>query len=322
VKPLTVALLVALLLTAACARRERPTPTPGPTPTEIIYPPTWTPEPTIGPTPAPPTRTPNPATALVLKAIKNTDGLRVYSAEQTITVNSPNTTFFGEPAGKPFTFIHVQGSVHDTNSKWTMNGALIRILTGDPSRSLQIIQVGEKYYIQGPLPLLGATQRQWYYTDSTTSSDLFNSTDTNNRLNLLSSLKAAPPSFAETTKENLDQRTCTHYHSAGKEAGDFLYTIEAERALSNGTLTYPIDSQTAQLDTWVCDDGYIHRLDIHFTIRCGCPTNNSAQIGLTVHLWDMNIIIPVTAPTNALPLNRRFTYPTPLPINPIQTSTN
>lgn len=320
-KTFTFVCLVLVFFSAACAHRQLPTPTDGPPPTEIVYPPTWTPEPTQGPSPLPPTQTPNPGAAAVVKAVKNTDGLNVYSTEVTLTVTSKTVSLYGESPGSPLTLLHMRGSLVNNDGKLEMNGAVISTLTGDTHRPLELVQIGGRDYIQGPLPGLGADQNKWYYADASANSQLAISLNTRLRLDILSSAKSPPPPFNQVGTEKLYGRSCTRYHVEGSDAGKFIAASAAQQELLLGTLNrYPLDVTRGQIDVWACDDGYIHRVDYQMRVLCGCKRNDSIDIGVSLHLWDINIIIPVQAPAGAIPLNKDFSYPTPVPDVPVQTS--
>src|SRR5262249_40434954 len=152
-----------------------------------------------------------------------------------------------------------------------MSGAVIRAVTGDARRPLEILQVGGRDYIQGPLPGLGAAENKWYYEDTGAKSELAISLNTRLRLDILSSAKTSPPPFNDAGTEKLDQRSCTRYHVDGAAAGKFISASTAQQELLLGTMNpYPLDSTRGQIDVWACDDGYIHRVDYQMIMLCGC----------------------------------------------------
>ncbi|MBI4673303.1 MAG: hypothetical protein HY741_16755 [Chloroflexi bacterium] len=309
--------LACLLVVGACARRQRPTPTPGPTPTAIVYPATWTPDHLPGTmvaptqTPAPPTRVPDATTLEVLKAIKRTNGLNVYSAHIEMIASSPTVSLLGETPGTPIRVLTMEGNVDRNNSRWAMSGALIGYLTGDASSPLEVRTLDNRAYLLGPLPYLGASEKRWYATPVQVNDQLYGTVGTRSTLGLFADANVSFPTFRTDGAQVLDQRPCTLYRADKAEAGKYYADLDAQTKVFNGSIRrFKDQPTTAELNVWVCDDGYIHKLEMRFEIKCGCTRQDRANFAVDLRLWDMNIIIPVQAPDGAVPLPSPFMFPT------------
>ncbi len=306
--------LIALVCLAfiSCGRKQRATPTPGATETPLIYPATYTPSAPPTKTPLPPTRAPDGSTLEVLKGANRTNGLNVYSAHIEMLISSPSRSLMGEQPNTPIRFLTLDGNVDRDNSRWQISGALVGLSTGDPANPIEMRTLGERGYLLGPLPHLGANEKRWYSTQLVSESGIFDTAKGRNSIGIFGEAQVTLPTFRTDGAEVLDKRPCTIYRADPKELDEYYAKIGAENRFTYNMFTLPRNGiSKGTLSVWVCDDGYVHKMSFAFDIYCSC--NDIVHFQMETRIWDMNIIIPIESPNGAVPLPNPFLFPTPMP---------
>ncbi len=308
-------LLFPFLLPIACARApQTPTEIP-PTPTAIVYPATWTPELTPLPptaTPRPPTRTPDPATREVYKAFERTEGLTVYHAIMDVRVTDPtdslSKTIPGAKAGEPLLVLSMEGRQNQTDSQWQLKGVVMLFLTGNLNDTLEFRTLGDKHYLNGPLPLFGATQDRWYIATKNAQNDL----TTNSPQGLLGEMSntgTALPTMRAASAEKMDGKACTIYRGDEREAAQFFLAMGERGSIKRNLGNLRGDAERGIFNVWVCEDGYVHKLEMGIQLRAPANAAQLTAVEMTIRLNDMNIIVPIQEPQDAIPLPNPFVIP-------------
>lgn len=313
--------LIALVCLAfiSCARKQRVTPTPGPTETAVVYPPTFTPVVPPTKTPPPPTRAPEGATLEVLKGANRTNLLNVYSAHMEMILSSPTRSLMGEPPNTSIRYLTLDGNIDRANSRWQLSGALVGLSSGDPSSPIELRTLGNRGYILGPLPALGANEKRWYSLNVVAEDEIFDTASGKNSIGIFDDAKVTLPTFHSDGAEVLDKRACIIYRADPDELGDYYSRIDANNRFTYDIITLPKTAfSNNRLAVWVCDDGYVHKMSFAFDVQCGCQNKDRVHFEMETRIWDMNIIIPIESPNGAVPLPNPFMFPTPQP--DVQTS--
>ena len=309
------ALVILLGLNVACARAPRTPTEPPPTPTTIIYPATWTPVTTPLPptgTPRPPTNTPDPATMEVLKAFERTRGVRVYHAVMDVVVNDPSgsltKSFPGMTAGDSVVVLSMEGRQNHNDAQWKMKGFIVMFLGGDPNDEIEFLTIGNKLYLNGPLPLFGATQDRWYYAPNSASSNLADTTP-NSFLGDFSNSHSTLPNMHANGAEALDNKACTKYAADEREAAQFFINLDEEGSIKRNIGKWNGNVERGILNVWVCQDGYVHKMEMGIQARSPDAPSQVVAIGFSIRINDMNIIVPLQEPKDAIPLPNPFVIP-------------
>lgn len=309
------AFVLVLGLNSACARPSRTPTDPPPSPTAIVYPATWTPETTPLPptgTPRPPTNTPDPATLQVLKAFERTRDVRVFHATIDIIVNDPSgsltKSFPGVTAGDSVTVLSMEGRQNFEDSSWKIKGLIVMFLSGNPDDQVEFLTIGQRMYLHGPLPMFGAREDRWYYAPKSASRDLADSTP-NEFLKDLSGAGNGIPAMRANGAESLDNKSCVKYSADEREAAQFFQSLNEGGSIKRNLGTGQGNLERGVLHVWVCEDGYVHKMEMGIQMRAPEAPNQIAAIGFTVRLNDMNIIVPLQEPKDAIPLPDPFVIP-------------
>jgi uncharacterized protein YgiM (DUF1202 family) len=170
--------------------------------------------------------------------------------------------------------------------------------------SLEIMEVGGKSYIHGPVPLLDANEPKWYVADSSQGElsiadsfmqgfdqgfdySSFQSPD----LSLIKPLG----------KESMHGHQCDVYGSNDKQA-------VAQALRSSATMGASADDfgtvDAAEVKFWVCDDGYFHRMWVSVDGTATNPPGQKFGMRVRVSFFDFNGSFTVVAPANAAKLEQ------------------
>lgn len=308
-KPFVLPILLFLTLGIAGGCAPAAPTVPPPTSTPIVYPATFTPQaeqPTVTPTATvtgiPPTRTPDAETQKVVAAFLRTSKLTVYQANMTIAVTDPTGSIPDSKPNEPLTLMSFQGRLNQGNTNWVWGGELAKKFGGDPVKGIQFVQLGTSIYLHGPAAPLGANQDAWYLTALTPD----NIADQLPQFlfTKLAAVSGSFPTMHSVGNEELDKKPCIKYQGDTNETGDLF------RALFSGGVTptaAPAAARHDSLFVWVCDDTYVHQWEWNYQLPASQATTR-----VTMHLNDLNIVVPIDAPPDAIQLPQPFTFPTPI----------
>lgn len=181
-------------------------------------------------------------------------------------------------------------------------------LSGDAHGEVEFLMLGNKLYIKGPMPLLGATEKRWYAAPGDASSNLSDSTP-NDFLGDFSRAQTGFPTMRADGAENLDGKACTKYRADERQAALFFLSLDENGSIKSNLGKVQGDLERGVLNVWVCDDGYVHKLEMGIQVRAPENPNEIIAIGFVIRLNDMNIIVPLEMPHDAIPLPNPFIIP-------------
>jgi hypothetical protein len=246
---------------------------------------------------------------VVLTAFGRTRGLSVYHAQMDVIVTDPAGSLPGAVPGKPFNLLSMDGRVDRDNRQFVLKGFILQFIGSLPDRGIEFITIGDKVYVHGPLPLLGARQDKWYVAPRTTQPTVTDSANPNDFIAGMSEFSL--PTMHVASQERLDNRSCTLYKGDEREAAEWFLNLGQKGGLRNSLGAWSGQVQRGIMNVSVCDDGYIHKLETGIQVRQGASPTPNATIQINIHLNDMNIIVPIEEPTNAISLGKPLLLPSP-----------
>jgi hypothetical protein len=252
---------------------------------------------------------PSAADDALKSALTKTAPISVYRMDMDMSAKGALANGLdGTTAGtsQEVSMLALSAAVNGKDAQFTMKGLLSSFMGADPNIGVELITVGGKSYIHGPLPTIGANENKWYIaTDAQTLGSMAQSHD-------LGALAQADMSaFKIMGSESLDNRRCDIYGSTDK-----LAIAKAFQSFGTGSLAGAGDMQgmdSAELKFWVCDDGYFHKL--YMSLEGAQQANPASKGGITMsfHIYDFNAAITITPPVGAVPLERPSTVFQTLP---------
>lgn len=265
-----------------------PTATPIP-PTATPVPPTATPIPPTA-TPVPPTPVPAPPTAApaasLSAAMKKMETAVSYRVELSMTAN--NLPGLGADLG-PGPLIEAKGEVDGKNNRLEMKGLIAVFLSGSPTETVELLTVDGKTYMKGPLPLLGATEAKWYADDGMSSSNpvegLFKSGQAD--------FKDAD--FSRTGTVTLDGKRCDVF-TGNKDALARIFNQSGLGTFTNDAEANQSEITAGALRVAVCDDGFVHSLNMDIQMKLDELPNQSVDFSLGLRLSDFGMSFKLEAP--------------------------
>ena len=207
----------------------------------------------------------------------------------------------GIPAGwntsQGFPLFSLAASVNGKDSQVVMKGFIAMFLSGDPTKSVEFLTIGDKSYIKGPLPLLGAPEDKWYI--ATTQLTQTSVLQKNDFLDPTSGQNADWASFKKTASETFDGKQCDVYTGDQAATLNLFQSLASQGAPNEDSLT---DFDKAEAKFWVCDDGYLHQMTMNVQGHDKTKPTEPVSLQLRLHLYDLNTNFKLTPPTNPAPL--------------------
>ena len=301
---------VALAL-AACGQDASP-PTPTLAPTATLAPtPTLTPTPTSVPATATsiaPEATPagedtgsnTSSGTTLLSALQNAKTANTYRVEMEMRAKG-DLGLVGQ-AGSSGDFVslfNLTGEFRGTEAHYTMKGLLRQLLGIDASKGLEAIIAGDKYYMHGPVNMLGATEDKWYVIESSQSQAIQPPIQASDVLSTVAGSDIDLSAFTQSGSETIDGKTCVVF------SGDKDATMKAFTALDTGVVAASGgigQVKNAELSFAMCDDGYPHRMSMMVEASSKDAPDKTFAVAVDMHMYDFNADISITAPSDATPL--------------------
>lgn len=290
--------MVALLL--GCSS-PAPTATPLPPtapPTEVIQP-TATSEPTTVPATANAAAAGGGALSDALAQVKAAASYRVnlsISGQGNFVVAQGGPTPDPSQPNKPVTLVTMQGEVNGQDAHFTLQGLLTSFLGIDPAKPFEVISSGGKAYLRGPVPLLGANQDKWYVAPEQAAQVAQPPLTPGSFLDSFGQAGINPADFKPSGAEALDGKSCTIY------AGDKSAVVNAFNKLGGQTGATQADLNSidnAQFKFWVCDDGYLHQVQMLIEGHDKNKPDQTGSFEILMKITDFNSNITITPPTGA-----------------------
>ncbi len=293
---------------------DEPTSTPTAEPTT-----TPTPEPTTTPTatPAPPADTPEGAQAALTAALAQSFEANVFRMEMDLSVTGlpPEAMMFlgnvSLDPNQPATVFHITGEVENNNSHMAITGLAALFLELDPDKGIEIIQYNGHSYIHGPAAFLGAPEDRWYRGEQS--------------LGGMSNVPVTPDAFREeldmaelemfievfdfvlTGSESLDGQECDVYtmdREATLRAIEELNSMSGSDMSGSGQDFNPNDIESAEVKSWICNDGYLHKLELFIEAYSPDMPDQLIGVNFMVHMHDFDGDINIVEPTDAIALEQ------------------
>jgi hypothetical protein len=241
-------------------------------------------------------------------ALEKAKGASVYRVDMQVTgkgnfglggpaTPEPNATP-PTPTDQEVTLVSMQGEVNGKDSHLTLQGLFAAFLGIDPTKSLEVISTGDKYYIHGPVALLGANEDKWYELPAGESSVATPPLTPNSFLDSFTSTGLDPKDFQKTSTESFDNRQCDVY-SGDKVVIDKIFKSVGQAAGAGNWST--IDS--AEFKFWICDDGFLHQLRLAAAGHSQEQPDQKGSFLMQMHVYDFGTNIKIEAPANAELLN-------------------
>jgi hypothetical protein len=203
-------------------------------------------------------------------------------------------------ANQDMPLFSIKGEVKDRDSHIQMLGVVSAFLGADPNKGLEIITLGDKGYMHGPLPMLGAAEDKWYEMPADQASSFKPPLTSESFLDSLTGSGMSPSDFKKKGTETLDDQSCDVY------AGDQNALMKAfqnvgQAAGGSDNTNQVIDS--ADFNLWICQDGYLHQVRMSVQSHDKTKPDQSGTFLMQMHLSDFNgTDIQIQAPANAEPL--------------------
>lgn len=198
----------------------------------------------------------------------------------------------------------MSGEVNGKDNHFVFKGWLSTFLGGDMTKGFEIMRVGDKTFVKGPLPMLGAPDDKWYVADSSFKSSF---SDPNQMLN--TNQNADLNGFRKTGTEPLDGKRCDVY-TAGKESSLGLFRlINTAGAQAEDTLGALDNAETR---IWICEDGYLRQLTMRLDGHNKDKPTQKISMQIKFRISNLNVAVKITPPANAAPMQApSFFFGTP-----------
>ncbi len=289
----------------------RASPTAPPTATWVLQPPPvastpGTPQPSTSPAPlagASTPGTPQPSTPPAPLAGASAPLAAAWDKSQTATTfrialemaASGKLGLPGVTTNQSFPLMNVSGAVNGKDSHLVIKGLVAMFLSGDANKPIEIMTVGGKTYIHGPVPMLGANEDKWYVSTPASASSLSQSSDFTQFLGDHPALGG----FKKSGSETLDGRRCDVYSGDKTATYNLFAGLNLQGTLDKETLAA---LESAESKFWICDDGYFHQLWMKMDVHNKNQPSEKGTLELKLHLYDYNANIKLTPPATAAPL--------------------
>jgi hypothetical protein len=172
-----------------------------------------------------------------------------------------------------------------------LSGLAGSLFSDDPTKGIEVTQIGGKTYVHGPASALNAPQDNWYVLDS--NSGFTMSVSVPDNLDSLAATNGDWSRFQKSRSDSLDGRKCDVY-SAGKEAAGATIATVSQSFLKS------VVAESGSVEMWICDDGYLHLLNASVQAHDETTPAKTGKIDLTFHIFEQGGNIVVAAPANAL----------------------
>ncbi len=254
---------------------------------------------------APPT---SGATGVILAAANKSKLATSYRMEMSMSIKGELSQLTGVTGkDQELPMLTMSGEMSGSSSHVTMKGFLGLLFTGDVNKGMEMITVGGKNYVHGPMPLLGAKDNRWYILPAQQSSPVQSALEPGDLLSSFGGRDMDLSKFSQVATETFDNRRCDVYAADPATARAMFGSLSAKTQLNQGELAL-LDKSLAdsEFKLWICDDGYFHQMRMGFTAQDPSKPSQSFGVKLLLHIYDLNSTIKIAAPTGAIPATSPF----------------
>ncbi len=266
----------------------------------------------VPPTAVPPTPTPKPslsAQEAIAGAREQSKNVKAYQLEMTMTMQGTlGEDIPGTDPNQEIEAINLNGKFDGKNSHFTMKGFFAAFLGVEPDKGLEVISIDGQSYIHGPVPMLGATEDQWYIADASQSSLAEPPINTGDMLDGLDEANVA--ALKSDGQEQLDGQQCNVF------SGDKAATLKLLEGTGSSTTTTDMFEEVEDANTKIviCEDGYLHQMGFAVSGSAKEQPDQKASFAMTMHMFDFDGDITIEAPEGAVKLETpELNFPTTTP---------
>ena len=159
---------------------------------------------------------------------------------------------------------------------------------------------GGKYYVKGPIALIGAKEAKWYVLEDSQSEAVAPPYQVSDFFAALNSSDVEFGNFKSDGTETLDGKSCKRYTADKTDAAKALTALSGGSMPTAADVT-KVDNATAKFS--ICDDGLIHHVDMSMDSSSTEDANTKAHFTVAIHLYDYNAAITITPPADAAKLD-------------------
>ncbi|MCI0476842.1 MAG: hypothetical protein L0Y55_11385, partial [Anaerolineales bacterium] len=202
----------------------------------------------------------------------------------------------------------IAGAINGKDSQIALKGILAMLFTGGPTKSVEFLTLGDKTYLRGPAPMMGAPDDKWYV--STGQGKFSTNINEGTMPELPGDATIDWSSFKKSATETLDGKRCDVYRGDKNATTKFFQSVDT--GTTNKQSLDTIDN--AETKFWVCDDGYLHQWTMNVEGRAKDKPTEKVSFQIRLHVWDFNTNIKLTPPANPAPLQMPafdFSFATP-----------
>jgi hypothetical protein len=208
----------------------------------------------------------------------------------------------GGAKNQEVSLLSMTGEVNGENSHLTLKGIIGVMLSGNPDKGIEMIDISGKSYVRGPVPLLGAKDNRWYVLQAaqaaSTKSKLGSADIYGNFLGKQQDFA----SLSSASQESLDGKKCDVYSASKQDAMNAFLGLGATPDISREDWSLiEKNVQSSEYKVWVCDDGYLHQVRINIEAQDSTQPGQIFGMKLLLHAYDFGGNLKITAPANAIP---------------------
>ncbi len=197
--------------------------------------------------------------------------------------------------------ISMTGDVNGDNSHITLKGIVGVMFSGDPAKGIEMISIGNKSYVRGPVPLLGAKDNRWYVlaaAQAASTKSKLGSAD------IYGNFLGKEQDFTTLTavgSESLDGLKCNVFSASKEDAINVFLGLGATPDISRDDWSQIENNiKTSEYKVWVCDDGYLHQVRINIEAQDNSQSSQAFGMKLSVHAYDFGKELKISAPAGAV----------------------
>lgn len=175
---------------------------------------------------------------------------------------------------------------------------------GNPSDGVELTLMDRTVYARGPLPLPEAREPVWYVVDQQPAVGAIPLM----RADVALRLWTEQVDLNELRNEGpvaLDDQACDLF-SGGR--GPALAALNGTGVSTRPGPERPVEEQMAGMEVdqaefklWVCADGYVHQVEVHFAARQQADPAHTVKTTMLLHLWEYDGLLGVAAPIDPVP---------------------
>ncbi|MCU0492845.1 MAG: hypothetical protein MUD01_14735 [Chloroflexaceae bacterium] len=190
------------------------------------------------------------------------------------------------------TFMSIAGDFDGKNNNFTFSGAVVSMLSGDPSKGIQFATVDGKSYVRGPVPIMGAAEDKWYVLPEGAGAQSQPPIEATSMFNDLKLTDAEYAQIKVGSSEQIDGVSCTAYTGTGTTFEKMFGGLGSSFGKVN----------SAEGSFWICSDDYVRKVQIKIDGTAKDKPDQNVALNMLVELSNINGSVKVEAPTDAAEL--------------------